>query len=88
MVSVIYIILYMNFSKNIRDGRRTVEKFQKNLVLVTFQVDESLREDCNKKTSNLSEYLRRCMEKLSLSKADKEISSIYDNIIEEAIDEE
>ncbi len=78
----------MNFDANIRQGKRTALKAEKDNVLVTFQANRKLRDDATAKTANLSDYLRRCMERLAQSNIDKKLNAMYDQIIDETIAEE
>jgi hypothetical protein len=78
----------MDFEKNIRAGKKTALGAEKDNVLVTFQANRKLRDAANAKTPNLSDFLRRCMEKLAGSKVDKQVEKLYDDIIDAAIDEE
>jgi DNA/RNA-binding domain of Phe-tRNA-synthetase-like protein len=76
----------MDFEKQIRQGKRTALKNEKDHVLVTFQATRKLRDAAAKKTANLSDFLRRCMEKLVDSDIDKKITRLQDDIIDDVID--
>jgi hypothetical protein len=77
----------MNFEKNIRAGKRIALKAEKDNVLVTFQANRQLRDTATNKAINLSDYLRRCLEKLAQSSIDKKVSKMYDELITEVMDE-
>lgn len=78
----------MDFGKSIRDGKRIASKVaDKDHVLVTFQAHRRLRDEATRKTANLSDFLRRCLEKLAESNIDKKLGKMYDEIIDEVIDD-
>jgi hypothetical protein len=78
----------MDFEKQVRSGKRTALKAaDKDHVLVTFQANRQLRDDATRKTANLSDYLRRCLEKLADSGIDKKLNKMYDELIDEVIDD-
>ena len=77
----------MDFEKQIRSGKRVAVKAEKDHVLVTFLANRQLRDDATRKTANLSDYLRRCLEKLADSDIDKKLHKMYDQIIDDVIDD-
>lgn len=78
----------MNFDSNIRQGRVVALKAEKDNILVTFQANRKLRDEAMAKTANLSDYLRRCLERLAQSNIDKKLNKIYDEFIDEVIADE
>jgi len=77
----------MDFSKNLKVGRQVARKMEKDHVLVTFQANRTLRDEATRKTANLSDFLRRCLERLAESDIDKKLGKMYDNVIDDVIDE-
>lgn len=80
----------MDYTKNIRQGRKTALRLTKDPVLITFQANRTLREDavakCDRMGINLSAYLRICVEKLLELPIDYHIENMYKEIIKEATD--
>lgn len=81
-------MLYMNISKQLKQGRKVALRHTKDPVLITFQANRTLREDavekCDKMGINLSAYLRICVEKLIELPIDYHIENMYKEIIKEA----
>lgn len=79
------------FDKQIKQGRKTALKAAKDPVLITFQVNRTLRteaiEKCDKMGINLSAYLRICVEKLIELPIDYHIENMYREIIKDATKE-
>ncbi len=78
----------MDFEKQLKQGKLAALKAEKDNVLVTFQANRKLRNEATKRTANLSDYLRRCLERLAQSDIDRRLNKMYDRIIDETIDEE
>ena len=75
----------MDFSKMLAQGRKTALKPKKDTVLITFQAERELRDKANRKGVNVSDFLRRCLERLVQSDIDKKTKKLYDEIIKEEI---
>ena len=77
----------MDLDKYVRGGKNVAAKMEKDHVLVTFQANRKLRDAATRKTANLSDFLRRCLEKLADSNIDKKLEKMYDEIIDETIED-
>jgi predicted DNA-binding ribbon-helix-helix protein len=69
-----------DFSKELEIGRKVALRFdRKNQKLITFWIDEDLREKAYKKCPNLSSFLRKCVVKLVNSTLEESMSRTYTN---------
>lgn len=80
-----------DFKKSLAAGRKLAEKIaQRRNVLVTFQIDESLRERANAKAKdcgvNLSEFMRRCIERFIELPIETTVKAAMDEVIDSAAD--
>lgn len=82
------IIIYMDFRNELKRGRRVaLSTLKKNDKLVTFWVNEELKDQAYEKCPNVSEFLRSCLERLVNSPIEKRIKKIYDDIADDVISE-
>jgi antitoxin component of RelBE/YafQ-DinJ toxin-antitoxin module len=81
----------MSIEKQLKQGRRTALRYEKEPVLITFQINKRIRteaiEKCDKMGINLSSYLRICVEKLIELPIDYHIEEMYKQVIQAATDE-
>lgn len=82
----------MDFKKNLKQGRKLADRIAaRRSVLMTFQIDSELRERANAKAKdcgvNLSEYLRRCIDRFVELPVEKKVSDALDSATNAAADD-
>lgn len=78
----------MDFSKQLRQGRKAAMQFRKDPTMITFKLDKKVRDaamvKCDKMGISMAAYLRICVVKLTELPIEYHVEQMYKEIIKEA----